>query len=81
MEAFGTFAVTIVLVLLGIFLMIAAYSRKPILLKIASLGTMEIDPDSPGRRQRGVMFSIGIVLIMVGLILIVIEKLAAVAGA
>lgn len=75
MEAFGTFAVSIVLVLLGIFLTIAAYSRKPILLKIASLG-MEIDPDTPGQRRRAVIFVIGILLILVGVVLIIIEKLA-----
>jgi hypothetical protein len=69
------FLVSICLILLGIFLMIAAYSRKPLLLKLASLGMFRIDPDSPGRVPRLIMFSIGVGLTVVGLALVVIDKL------
>ena len=75
-ELLGTFLVTIVLMFIGVFLMMCAYSRKPILLKIATLGTFTIDPDNPGRTQRAVVFSIGITLVLVGLLLVVIEKLS-----
>ena len=74
-NALGTFLVNVVLIVLGIFLMTAAYSRKPFLLKLASLGTIHIDPDSPGRRQRAILFSIGVAFSVVGLLLIVVEKL------
>ncbi len=76
-ETLGSFLVSVLLLVLGIFLMIAAYSRKPLLLKLASLGTVHIDPDSPGRRQRAIVFSIGIAFCAVGLLLIVLEKLKA----
>ena len=75
MEALGTFLVTVVVMLIGVFLMIAAYSRKPILLKIATLGLLHIDPDTPGWKQRAVMFSIGVLLVVVSVGLIVLEKL------
>lgn len=74
-ENLGTFLVTIILMFIGVFLVIAAYSRKEILLKIATLGTFRIDPDNPGRTQRAIVFGIGVTLVLVGLILIVIEKL------
>ena len=75
-ESLGTFLVTIVLMFIGVFLMICAYSKKPILLKIATLGTFTIDPDNPGRMQRAVVFSIGATLVLVGLLLVIIEKLS-----
>ena len=57
--------------------MIAAYSRKPLLLKIGVLGTMNIDPDWPGQRQRAIMFIVGVAFCAVGLLLIILEKLSA----
>ncbi|QDO82381.1 hypothetical protein FM037_02910 [Shewanella psychropiezotolerans] len=75
MESLGTFLVTVLLMFIGVFLMICAYSKKPILLKIATLGTFEINPDNPGKIQRAVVFSVGVTLVLVGLLLIVLEKL------
>lgn len=73
----GTFLITVVLMFLGVFLMITAYSRKPILLRIATLGTFKIHPDNPGATQRAVLFAVGVTLVLVGLILVVAEKLMA----
>ena len=75
MEALGTFAVTTVLVVIGVFLMIAAYSEKEILLKLAVLGMFKIDPDHMGKTQRNVLFALGVFLVVVGAVLIVVEKL------
>lgn len=77
MEALGTFLVLVVVMLIGMFLMIAAYSRKPILLNIAALGLIKIDPDWPGRRQRAVMFSVGVVLVIGSAAFVALEKLVA----
>jgi hypothetical protein len=77
MNTLGSFLVVVVVMLLGVFLMIAAYSRKPVLLRIATLGTLRINPDSPGRKQRAIMFSIGVALTLISLGLIIIEKLGA----
>ena len=74
-EALGSFLVTVVLIFIGVFLMISAYSRKEILLKIATLGTFKIDPDNPGKAARAVVFGIGATLVVVGLLLVVLEKL------
>ena len=71
----GSFLVTVVLMFIGVFLMIAAYSRKEVLLKIATLGTLRIDPDHPGTTARAVMFGVGVTLVLVGLLLILLEKL------
>jgi divalent metal cation (Fe/Co/Zn/Cd) transporter len=73
----GAFLVSVLLMVLGIFLMIAAYSRKPLLLKIGVLGTMNIDPDWPGQYQRAIMFSVGVAFCAIGLLLVVLEKLSA----
>jgi hypothetical protein len=74
-ESLGSFLVTVVLMFIGVFLMIAAYSRKEVLLKIATLGTLRIDPDNPGTTARAVMFGVGVTLVLVGLVLILLEKL------
>ena len=74
-ESLGGFLVTIVLMFIGVFLMIAAYSRKEVLLKIATLGSLRIDPDNPGTTARAVMFGVGVTLVLVGLLLILLEKL------
>jgi hypothetical protein len=74
-ESLGSFLVTVVLICIGVFLMIAAYSRKEILLKIATLGTLRIDPDNPGTTARAVMFGVGVTLVLVGLLLVILEKL------
>ena len=76
-ESLGSFLVTVVLMFIGVFLMIAAYSRKEVLLRIATLGTLRIDPDHPGTTPRAVMFGVGVTLVLVGLLLIVLEKLHA----
>jgi hypothetical protein len=73
-EKLGPFLIEVLLLLLGIFLMLAAYSRKPLLLKLATLGTIHIDPDSPGRRQRAVVFGIGIALVLVAIAFIILDK-------
>ena len=75
-SSLGSFLVTIVVMFIGVFLMICAYSRKPILLKLATLGTFTIDPDNPGTIQRAVVFSVGVTMVVIGLILIVVEKLS-----
>jgi hypothetical protein len=51
--------------------------RKKLLLKIVTLGQLEIDPDSPGTTARAVIFGIGTVLILVGLVFIILDKLRA----
>ena len=71
----GSFLVTVVLMFIGVFLMIAAYSRKEVLLKIAVLGLLRIDPDKPGETTRAVMFGVGVTLVLVGVLLILLEKL------
>jgi hypothetical protein len=48
---------------------------KEVLLKIATLGTLRIDPDHPGTTARAVMFGVGVTLVLVGLLLILLEKL------
>ncbi len=73
-EALGDLLAPIILVVLGIFLAIAAYSRKPILLKLAVLGTFTIDPDSPGQRARAIMFGLGIILVLIGAGLVIFER-------
>jgi len=73
--ALGNLLVPVLLIFVGIFLTIAAYSRNPVLLKIASVGTVKIDPDSPGKIQRAIVFGIGIGLILVGVILVVLDRL------
>ena len=74
-ETLGSFLVTVVLIFIGVFLMIAAYSRKEVLLKIATLGTLRIDPDNPGTTPRAVMFGVGVTLVLVSLLLLVLEKI------
>lgn len=73
--ALGSFLVSVVLIFIGVFVMFAAYSRNPLLLKIAALGLVRIDPDNPGRKQRAVIFAIGVMLILVGVVLIALDKL------
>jgi hypothetical protein len=75
MKELGAFLVSVLLIVLGIFLMVAAYARTPILLRLASLGMFRINPDSPGRIPRLIMFCIGVTLCVVGLILVVVDKL------
>jgi divalent metal cation (Fe/Co/Zn/Cd) transporter len=79
-ETLGSFLVTVVLIFIGVFLMIAAYSSKEVLLKIATLGTLKIDPDNPGKTPRAVMFGVGVTLVLVSLLLIVLEKLQSLNG-
>jgi hypothetical protein len=55
--------------------MITAHSRKEVLLKLVTLGTIRIDPDSPGRTPRAVIFSIGVTLVLVGVLFVILEKL------
>ena len=74
-EGLGAFLVNVVLMFIGVFLMISAYSRNPILLKLVSLGTIKIDPDNPGRTKRAVVFGIGVTLVVVGLISVILDKL------
>jgi hypothetical protein len=74
-EALGSFLVRIVLIFLGVFLMLTAYSRDKLLLKIVTLGQLHIDPDNPGRKARAVIFGTGTSLIFVGVVLIVLDKL------
>lgn len=74
-EGLGAFLVNVVLMFIGVFLMISAYSRNPLLLKIVTLGTFHIDPDNPGRVQRAVVFGIGVTLVSVGLIFVILDKL------
>lgn len=76
MENIGWIGASLVLVFLGIFAMIAAYSREPLLLKIATLGTFKIDPDNPGTTARAVMFTLGACLIVFAVLLLVVERLA-----
>jgi hypothetical protein len=71
----GNFLVSVLLLILGIFLMIAAYSQKPLLLKLTGLGMINIHPDSPGRRQRAIVFYVGVAFCLVGLILILVQRL------
>ena len=71
----GSLLVPVLLIFVGIFLAIAAYSRNPVLLQIAALGTVKINPDSPGKTQRAIVFSVGIGLILVGVILVVLDRL------
>jgi hypothetical protein len=49
--------------------------RKPLLLKLAVLDMIKINPDSPGRRQRAIVFGVGFAFCLVGLLLIILEKL------
>jgi len=66
----------IVLDLLGTFLIIAAFSGREILLKVASLGMFCMDPDSPARRrQRAILITIGVGLMVVAAALITIARL------
>ena len=74
-EGLGGFLVNVVLMFIGVFLMISAYSRNKILLKLVSLGTIKIDPDNPGRSKRAVVFGIGVTLVVVGLIFVILDKL------
>jgi hypothetical protein len=73
--ALGSLLVAILLIFLGMFLSIAAYSRKPILLRLVTIGFVRINPDSPGRVQRAVVFIAGMLLILVGVLLVVAERL------
>jgi divalent metal cation (Fe/Co/Zn/Cd) transporter len=75
-EALGSFLVSIVLIFLGVFLMLTAYTRDPILLKVVTLGQLNIHPDSPGRNVRAVIFGTGAFLVFVGVVLIVLDKLS-----
>jgi len=74
-NALGSFLVNIVLIFLGVFVMFSAYSRAPILLKLVTLGQLQIDPDSPGRKQRAIVFAVGVVLVLIGTALVVIDKM------
>jgi hypothetical protein len=74
-EGLGAFLINVVLMFIGIFLMVSAYSRNELLLKIVSLGTIKIDPDNPGKTQRAVVFGIGVTLVVVGLIFVILDKL------
>jgi hypothetical protein len=73
--ALGSLLVPVLFIFVGVFLTIAAYSRNPVLLRIASVGTVKIDPDSPGKTQRAIVFSTGIGLILVGVVLVVLDRL------
>lgn len=79
-ETLGSFLVLVVLIFIGVFLMIAAYSKKEILLKLATLGTFKIDPDHPGTTARAVMFGVGVTLVLVGLLLIILERVPGLVG-
>jgi hypothetical protein len=74
-KVLGSALAPVLLVFLGMFLSIAAYSRKPLLLKIASIGLIHIDPDHPGQTQRAILFSVGMLMIFVGLALLVLDRL------
>ena len=74
-KSLGIFFVDVVLIFVGVFLMITAYSRKTVLLKIATLGTLKIDPDNPGTTARAVVFTIGVMLVIFGLLFIILERL------
>jgi hypothetical protein len=76
-QGLGSFLVDVVLIFVGVFLTLAAYSRVPLLLKVATLATFRIDPDEPGRTQRGWLFGIGIGPVIIGVLLIVVDKLKA----
>ena len=71
----GQSLVSVLLIILGIFLMVSAYSRRVILLRLATLGMFRINPDSPGRMQRAWLFGIGVFLCMVGVALVLLDKL------
>jgi uncharacterized membrane protein YoaK (UPF0700 family) len=76
--ALGPFLVYVVLVFIGVFLMVAAYSRRPLLLRLATLGSLHIDPDHPGELPRAVMFGIGVTLVVVMIVLLLVDRLHAV---
>jgi hypothetical protein len=75
MARFGASAVELVVLLIGVFLSIAAYSRQPVLLRVATLGTLRIHPDSPGTAARRTLFICGVVLIVVAAVLLFSERL------
>jgi hypothetical protein len=75
MSKFGPAVAELVVLIIGAFLAIAAYSRKPVLLKIATLGTVRIDPDSPGTAARRIVFICGICLIAASALLLFLERL------
>lgn len=72
---YGSATVELLLVLIGVFLAIAAYSRKPVLLKLATLGSLQIDPDHPGTAARRMLFIAGMIMIGVGVLLLFLERL------
>jgi len=65
----------LIVLMVGVFLAIAAYSRRPVLLKIATLGTLRIDPDNPGTAARRTLFICGVALIIASALLLFFERL------
>jgi hypothetical protein len=65
----------LVILMIGVFLAVAAYSRKPVLLKIAALGTIRIDPDNPGTAARRVLFICGVCLIIASALMLFVGRL------
>jgi hypothetical protein len=76
MARLGSSAVELILVLIGVFLAIAAYSRKPVMLRLATLGTFRIDPDHPGETARLVLFTVGVTVIVLGVLLLFVDRLS-----
>jgi hypothetical protein len=75
MSRLGSSLAELAVLMIGVFLAVAAYSRKPVLLRIASLGTVRIDPDSPGIAARRVLFICGVCLIIASALLLFLERL------
>jgi hypothetical protein len=75
MSKFGPALAELAVLIIGVFLAIAAYSRRPVLLKIATLGTVRIDPDSPGIAPRRILFICGVCLIVASALLLFLERL------
>jgi hypothetical protein len=75
MSRLGPALAELAVLMIGVFLAVAAYSRKPLLLRIAALGMMRIDPDNPGTVARRVLFICGICLIVASAMLLFLERL------
>jgi hypothetical protein len=75
MSRLGPAVAELVVLMIGVFLAIAAYSRKPLLLKIATLGSLRIDPDNPGTIARRILFICGVCLVIASAVLLFFERL------
>jgi uncharacterized membrane protein YccC len=75
MSGVGPALAELAVLMIGVFLAIAAYSRKPVLLRIAGLGVVHIDPDNPGAESRRILFICGICLIAASALLLFLERL------